>query len=781
MKNSLSFIYLFLLTLLVSNSAIGQTNEIGNIVNSIVQYNSQHLSEKIYLHTDKSVYINNEVCWFKIYAVDGFFHQPLSLNKVVYVELLDDKNQVVLQDKIEMTDAKGNGSFLLPANIPTGNYQIIAYTNWMKNFDQSFFFKKTIKIINTLYSPELVSNKNTNNQISIFPESGNLLNGVINRLGFSIKTAYGNSEEAKGWLIKNNIDTILSVKTIHGGLGQFSFTPSSQDVYKLVLQTTNGYTEQKLPSITNTGWILQLNQSSNNISGTVFNTNKDEKVFLIIHCRGIVKKAFAIKTTDGRVNVDVPNEILGEGINTFTLFNSDKQPVAERLFFKFPSKTNAILKTESAYYKKRQKINFSVETKFSTDFESSISVYKIDSLQPFDQINIENYLWLSSDLVGQIEKPAYYFDETNKDRFEAMDNLMLTQGWRRFSMDIINENNVAKLSFLPELGGSIITGKVLSNKKDPSINTVGYISSPSKKSTFQSAISDSLGKIQFELNQFNNNGQIIAQVDDAGNKIELDNPFVMHKESTNSLKSIDIIKLPKQILGTTHKNLQIQQLYQPNSTNQFKDLQNDTIPFYHKADRTYFLDDYARFATLEEVIREYVTPVTLVKKKEKYQLFVYDEAYKKFFETNPLVLLDGVVIKDIDKLLEYDPLKIRKVDIISRQYYLGNISYNGIINFTTYSGKLEAFEIDPTAVVLNYKGLQEQRIFAAPVYETQFQIDNRTPDFRQVLYWNPHFKFNQNGKQAFYSSDIPGKYVLNIQGISSSGKFLNEHVYFEVR
>ena len=87
MKNSLSFIYLFLLTLLVSNSAIAQTNEIGNIVNSIEQYNSKHLSEKIYLHTDKSVYINNEVCWFKIYAVDGFFHQPLSLNKVVYVEL----------------------------------------------------------------------------------------------------------------------------------------------------------------------------------------------------------------------------------------------------------------------------------------------------------------------------------------------------------------------------------------------------------------------------------------------------------------------------------------------------------------------------------------------------------------------------------------------------------------------------------------------------------------------------------------------------------------------
>jgi hypothetical protein len=239
--------------------------------------------------------------------------------------------------------------------------------------------------------------------------------------------------------------------------------------------------------------------------------------------------------------------------------------------------------------------------------------------------------------------------------------------------------------------------------------------------------------------------------------------------------------LPKSNLALLHRNVQVQNLYTPQFTNQIQASKKDTNAFYYKPDRTYFLDDYARFTTLEEVIREYVTPVSLVKKKGKYQLYVYDEAYKKFFESNPLVLLDGVVIQDIDKFLEYDPLKIRKLEVVSRTYYLGNIAYSGIINFTTYKGKLEAFEIDPKAVVLNYSGLQDRRIFAAPVYETQAQIDSRIPDFRQLLCWNPNVKIDKKLSTSFYSSDVSGKYYISIQGVDKKGKILNQSSIFEVK
>jgi hypothetical protein len=249
----------------------------------------------------------------------------------------------------------------------------------------------------------------------------------------------------------------------------------------------------------------------------------------------------------------------------------------------------------------------------------------------------------------------------------------------------------------------------------------------------------------------------------------------------NTPAPLDINKLPKQAISSAHRNIQVQSYFSPQYATQFSASLQDTNAFYYTPDRTYFLDDYARFATLEEVIREYVTPVTLVKEKGKYQFYVYDDAYKQFFEQSPLVLLDGVIIKDIDKFLEYDPLKIRKLEVVSKVYYAGNLAYNGIINFTTYTGKLDAFEMDPNAVILDYKGLQSKRIFNAPVYETEAQIENRLPDFRQLLYWKPDALIGKKNNFSFYTSDMNGNFMISVQGINKDGSIFNQNIPFTVK
>jgi len=52
--------------LLFQIKLIAQNAEVVSIEQAIETYNSKHLPEKIYVHTDKSVYLNNELCWFKI-------------------------------------------------------------------------------------------------------------------------------------------------------------------------------------------------------------------------------------------------------------------------------------------------------------------------------------------------------------------------------------------------------------------------------------------------------------------------------------------------------------------------------------------------------------------------------------------------------------------------------------------------------------------------------------------------------------------------------------------
>ena len=112
-------------------------------------YGEQTMQEKLYMHTDKNFYLAGEICWFKIYNVDGFFNKPLGVSKVAYVEVLDKNNKPVLQAKVALKDGAGNGSLQLPVTLGSGKYLLRTYTRWMKNFSAAYFFEKPITVINS--------------------------------------------------------------------------------------------------------------------------------------------------------------------------------------------------------------------------------------------------------------------------------------------------------------------------------------------------------------------------------------------------------------------------------------------------------------------------------------------------------------------------------------------------------------------------------------------------------------------------------------------------------
>lgn len=182
------------------------------------------------------------------------------------------------------------------------------------------------------------------------------------------------------------------------------------------------------------------------------------------------------------------------------------------------------------------------------------------------------------------------------------------------------------------------------------------------------------------------------------------------------------------------------------------------------------LDDFKRFTTMEEDLREYVAEITISTEQKRVHFHVISEGgYLR--EGDPLVMLDGVPIFNIDKVFTIDPLKIKKIDMINQVYYLGPIFADGILNFTSYKGDMGGFEIDPKAVVLDYEGLQLEREFYSPAYETADQQKSRLPDFRNVLYWSPDVNTDATGKAmvSFYTSDKTGKYMAVMQGITADG------------
>jgi len=111
------------------------------------------LAERLYLQTDKQLYLAGELVYLKTITVTPG-KKPLSFSKIAYVELLDETNSRV-QVKIELTNGVGEGWLELPLNLPTGQYRIVAYTRFMRNEDESVFFEKNIGVINTFLSNQI--------------------------------------------------------------------------------------------------------------------------------------------------------------------------------------------------------------------------------------------------------------------------------------------------------------------------------------------------------------------------------------------------------------------------------------------------------------------------------------------------------------------------------------------------------------------------------------------------------------------------------------------------
>jgi hypothetical protein len=418
----------------------------------------------------------------------------------------------------------------------------------------------------------------------------------------------------------------------------------------------------------------------------------------------------------------------------------------------------------------------------ATPAELSMSVSLSDSLQNEDPESIFTYLWLSSDLKGKIESPQFYF--SSEDGVEqALENLLITQGWRRYNWQHITQNDKSLLKYLPEYEAPIITAKTIDKLTGlPVANKEAYLSFPGEHFRFSQSSSNVNGIINFIPQKYFGSADMILQAVDNNIRIDLQNSF-SQRNKNNYQPALEFNETHKEQLIKYSIGAQTLNYFQKPYLNRFTTPVNyDTSAFYGKPDNTYLLDNYTRFTTLEEVLREIVPEVRVRKYGAAYRFHVLNTPYKNYFEPDPLILLDGVPVKSADQILSYDPLKIRKLDVVSRRFFYRSAVYNGIVSFSTYDGNLPGFTINPDAIVINYKMLQLQREFYSPVYEAIEQKQNRIPDQRNVLLWKPDIKTeNGNTKIRFFTSDMPGKYLIFINGITKEGDAGSAKFSFDVK
>ena len=780
------------LGLLAGAPSYGQSaDSLASLGRRVQQYSRQALAEQLFLHLDRPAYVAGETLWFKAYAVDGTYHRPLPMSKVAYVEVLDANQQPVAQAKIALAQATGQGSLELPAELATGRYVVRAYTNWMKNAGPEYYFQCPITVVNT-FEPTPVAAKPASagptHDVQFFAEGGQLVRGLPGRVAFKITDRLGNSASATGTVADARGTTVATFQTLKYGLGSFLLTPAAAGAaYTATVRLPGGAViTQKLPAVAEQGYTLLVTDNGPTQLTVAVQAQPAQSagpLRLLAHTgQQITVATEAALAADGRAVFTVDKRRLQPGITHFTVF-SGRQPVAERLYFRRPPHPLAVRGSASAAaYGPRSQVRLNVSATQAAAL--SMAVYRLDTLSATAPADISSYLLLAADLKGFIEDADYYFRDSSATAQQAADNLMLTQGWRRFRWEQLLAGQAPATPYPPELNGYLLQGRVRQGAGDaPAAGVPAYLSLPGRTFWFNSTVSHPDGLVQFEMPHTYGLHKLVLQtnsVRDSTYRVELLSPFT----AGGGMAAPGLPPLARRLAAAIterHVQLQAQQTFA--TAPRYLPVPTDTVAFYGRPDEHYRLDDFTRFPTLEDVMREYVPGVLVRKRKDGFHFMVIDRPHHVNLQENPLTLLDGLPIFDINQFMAFDPLKIKTLDVMSSRYFLGQQVYDGLVSYSTYKGDLAGYALNAHALLEEYELLQIPREFYAPRYDTEAQQRSRLPDLRNLLYWNPTINVAANKQQAleFFTSDQAGRYLVVTQGLTPDGQLGSTSFSFEVK
>lgn len=341
-----------------------------------------------------------------------------------------------------------------------------------------------------------------------------------------------------------------------------------------------------------------------------------------------------------------------------------------------------------------------------------------------------------------------------------------------------------KQKLIPEYEGHIITGKIIpidESQKDAVQNPQVFLSLTGNAPVIYHAKAGNDNNISFFTKIGAGEKELILVNDNEDNarqfNIEIDSPFAL----------LPPFKSPPLLIDSQSVELIRQRHIAQQTTAVFATEKKDTMHFAgllpaFKPDKTYLLDEYTRFSTMEEVIIEFVAQVRFRRIEGKRKMAVNTKETAGYSLGNTLVLLDNVPVFNHELLLAFDPLQIEKIEVFTDKFVFGERYYEGIVAFSTYKKDLAGFKIDRNTSILSYQGLQAP-VKTIPAISLQGSLPAGQPDFRHVLLWEPQQKTGGANTLTipFHCSDITGRFQVLITGITNDGKYLRSTSYFNVK
>ena len=650
--------------------------------------------------------------------------------------------------------------------------------------------------------------------LQFFAEGGDFIAGIPTRVGFKAIGYDGLSREVSGSIVDAAGNELTTFKSEGLGMGSFRL-PALNDSLSYFAKVSINNSERliALPPVKGTGSALSVRKLGAGLQVIALATNevKNDTVILKIDSRG--QNYFEVKQPmqDGLLSVVFPLSKMPFGIVEVGLLSTEGKKLARRLYFNYQENQQLQIAAnlQKQEYAPREALELKLHIRDIDQKPKSVnaSVLVLDKNQLGAEAsyrqNILSYFLLDSELKGNVENPGYYFED-GVYKANAVDNLMLTQGWVSYKYN----TKIKDPQFLPEpqlfLSGTV---NAAFNENRPKDDALVSLMSLHDKLFIQERRTDSLGQFFFNIDGLSGGYQtlLIQTSKDPGKNKDYTLSLNRHKFPKMAVEQQAQFKL----LDTAIRKAAQQKVQQDYI---FK----EALPFGGEdiALDEVVVNSYKMTSNRQTVADNYGMPDVvidgkdIVAEEEKwsyglYSVLMFSFPDKVFIDrdkngymfakvnyTEPtLIVVDGEPVRSWEyQLLPYMPVReIESFEIIEGAKNFSTLyrdvfpdadamkipSWGHVIAIYTYAGK-------GVISAKHTKGILTERVqvftepeeFYTPKYEMQADLADATPDLRSTLFWEPNLEIDETGnaKVGFYNPDNTGTMLIMIETVSPEGE-----------
>ncbi len=453
--------------------------------------------EQVFVHLDNTCYFLGDTIYYKAYVRRSDTGMLSRISGVLYAELLNQDGYLVERQQLELQGGQAHGSFVLQDTLYAGYYELRAYTRWQLNwgitehahnhFSEQWFYNKRMAkeyycdyeklysrvfpvfdkpkepgdfyhemTLRPLRRQSKIDETSPKPKLQLFPEGGNLVAGVPNRVAFEATSNEGLHLEGSVKVTENSGATVAEAAIEQRGRGSFTFTPQAGKSYTATYTGKKGTVKVHLPSPEKDGCAVQvMNDGVGNrrIEIRATGAAASEELGMTVMHDGVMLD-FQTVPAGASATLTLDETKLRTGVCQVTIYNNVGRVYADRLFFCRKDDLAASHLRINGFGKQPVEpfapVCLSVE---GGKPGATVSISVCDATHSeylYDNGNILTEMLLASEIRGFVENPGYFFEKDDEERNRALDLLLMIQGWRRYDWHTMAMPGAFVLNHKPE-------------------------------------------------------------------------------------------------------------------------------------------------------------------------------------------------------------------------------------------------------------------------------------------------------------------------------------------